>query len=135
MKHLILLYIIAAFFYLGLDMVWLNVFAKHFYQSQLGSLMLERPLLWAAALVYLLYPVGLVAFIVEPSLANGASSGAVLIKGVFFGVLVYATYDLTNLATLKGWSTTLAVVDVLWGGFVSGGASLATFLIFKRFFA
>ena len=135
MKHLSLLYIIAAFFFLGLDMLWLNVFAKHFYQSKLEGLLLESPILWAAALFYLLYPAGLVAFVVEPSLQNGSNMGGVLIKGVFLGILVYATYDLTNLATLKGWSTTLAVVDILWGGFVTGGASLATFLIFKRFFA
>ena len=135
MKHLSLLYIIAACCYLGLDMVWLNIFAKHFYASKLGGMLLENPILWAAALVYLLYPVGLVAFVVSPSLASGADLGAVMIKGVFFGVLVYATYDLTNLATLKGWSMALAAVDVLWGGFVSGGASMATFLIFKRFFA
>ena len=135
MKQLLLLYIIAACFYLGLDMVWLNVFAKQFYVSKLGSLLLDSPILWAAACVYLLYPAGLVAFVVSPGLASGADLGAVMIKGVFFGILVYATYDLTNLATLKGWSMTLAVVDVLWGGFVSGGASMATFLIFKRFFA
>jgi uncharacterized membrane protein len=135
MKHLSLLYIIATCFYLGLDMIWLNVFAKHFYTSQLGGLMLESPILWAAALIYLLYPAGVVAFVVAPSLASGAGLGAVMIKGVFLGILVYATYDLTNLATLKGWSATLAVVDILWGGFVSGGASMATFLIFKRFFA
>jgi uncharacterized membrane protein len=121
--------------FLVVDMLWLNVFAHDYYMRTLSTLLLEKPLLSAAVLFYLLYPIGLLVFVIEPGLSGGASAWTVLWKGMFLGVLAYATYDLTNLATLKGWSVLLSAVDILWGGLVSGGVSISPFLIFKRFFA
>lgn len=135
MKHISTLYGLLLFFYLGMDMIWLNVFAKDFYTSQIGNLLLPRPVLGVAALVYLLYPMGLLYFVVDPALRSAAQPWTVALSGALLGLLVYGTYDATNLATLKGWTISLALVDVLWGAFVSGVASGATFFIFKRFFA
>ncbi len=89
-----------------IDLLWLGVVAKPLYQRGIGHLMTEEPVLWAAALFYLLYPVGLVVFAVLPNAVNGVfSSGWLgsLVAGALFGFVAYATYDLTNLATLRGW--------------------------------
>ncbi len=113
------------------DFLWLGVIAAGFYQAELGPMLLARPYLLPAALFYLLYPVGIVAFCVRPALAGGTWRGA-LISGALFGLVAYGTYDLSNLATLKGWSTTVAVVDMLWGMAVSAIGATLGFLAAAR---
>ena len=116
-------YAAAAVAMLLIDMLWLGVIAKPLYQQGIGHLMAERPNLWAAALFYLLYPAGLVLFAVMP---NTASTGVqTALMGAALGLFAYATYDLTNLATLKGWPLRLSVIDTLWGAAVSAVASTA----------
>jgi uncharacterized membrane protein len=107
-----------------LDFLWLGFIAKGFIQAQVGPLLLERPNWTAAVLFYLLYIVGVLIFAVAPGLEAGAWSRALLL-GALFGFFAYATYDFTNLATLKGWTTALLVVDVAWGAFVTAAAALA----------
>ena len=106
------------------DFAWLGFIAKDFYQAQIGKLLLEQPN-WAAALIfYPLYTAGIVIFSIEPALAQGSWVRA-LTFGLLLGLLAYGTYDLSNLATLKGWSVSLTVVDIIWGTVVSGFAATA----------
>lgn len=118
---------------LAIDMVWLGVIAKPFYQQGIGHLMAPQPNLWAAALFYLLYPVGLVLFAVWPN--TGTPWLQTALMGAAFGLFAYATYDLTNLATLKGWPLGLSVIDTLWGAAVSAVAATAGRAAFNHFAA
>ena len=104
-----------------LDLMWLGVVAKPMYQQGIGHLMAERPVIPVAVLFYLLYAVGVVVFAVAPQLAPAASRGwgETLVMAALFGFFAYATYDLTNLATLKGWPLGLSLVDIAWGTVVS----------------
>ena len=104
-----------------LDLLWLGVVAKPMYQQGIGHLMAERPVIPVAVLFYLLYAVGVVVFAVAPQLAPAASRGwgETLVMAALFGFFAYATYDLTNLATLKGWPLGLSLVDIAWGTVVS----------------
>jgi uncharacterized membrane protein len=112
----------------GLDFLWLGFVAKGYYQSQVGTLLLEKPNLPVAALFYILYIVGVLIFAVLPALEVGQWSRA-LFYGALFGFFAYATYDLTNLATLKGWSPGLALLDLAWGAVVTGISATAGYLV------
>ena len=114
-------YVVALVTMVALDGVWLGLIAKSLYRDALGPLMADPVDLWAAGAFYLLYPVGLVAFAVRPD--AGAGPGAVVVRGALFGLIAYATYDLTNLATLKGFPTSIALIDMLWGTVISAAAS------------
>ena len=117
-----------AFF--AIDMVWLVLVARGFYQKHLGYL-LRSPPNWTAAIVfYLLFVAGLLVFVVVPSLQAG-SAKKVLILGALFGLITYATYDLTNLATVKDWPWIVTVVDMLWGGILATAVSYLGFLAGK----
>ena len=105
--------------FLAIDMVWLLVVAREFYRSRLGALMAPSPLLAPAAAFYGLFALGLVIFAVAPALRE-ASWRAALSNGLMFGFFAYATYDLTNLATLRDWSQSLSLVDMIWGAVLSG---------------
>lgn len=117
-----------------IDLLWLGVIAKPLYQQGIGHLMAEKPNLVAAAFFYLLYPVGIVMFAVAPD-AVSASWIKTFTVGALLGLFAYATYDLTNLATLKGWPVSLALVDMAWGSLVTGVAALAGKAVFDRFSA
>jgi uncharacterized membrane protein len=107
---------------LVLDMVWLGFIARSWYQQGIGHLMAEQPNLAIAAMFYLLFPLGLMIFAVLPTGIEQSWMKAAMM-GALFGFFAYATYDLTNLATLRGWPLSLSVVDVLWGSLVSGLAA------------
>jgi uncharacterized membrane protein len=113
-------YIAALVTLVGLDAIWLGVVAASLYRDALGPLMADPVNLGAAAAFYLLYPVGLVVFVVRPG--ESATGAAVALRGALFGLIAYATYDLTNLATLKGFPATIAVIDMLWGAVISAAA-------------
>lgn len=110
------------------DFAWLGFVAKNFYQGQIGPLLLEKPNLAAAAIFYPLYTGGVVFFCIEPALAQGSWLRATAC-GMLLGLLAYGTYDLSNLATLKGWTVSLVVVDILWGIAVSGIAATVGFFV------
>ena len=106
------------------DFVWLGWVAKDYYQSQLGGLLLAQPN-WAAAVIfYALYAGGIVIFCIAPAL-DAASLGKAALLGALLGGLAYATYDLSNLATLKSWPMALSLVDIAWGAFVTTVAASA----------
>ena len=107
-------YIATAVVFLGLDALWLSKVALGMYRQELGSLLLERPNLAIAGAFYLLYVGGIVVLAVAPALSEGNWWRA-LLMGAVLGLVAYGTYDITNLSTLKGWSTRLALIDIAWG--------------------
>ena len=126
MRHLVA-YVAAAVVFFGLDFVWLGLVAKSTYRSWIGHLMRDEIHAVAAILFYLVYVVGLVIFAVAPALKDSAWQTAAL-YGALFGFFAYGTYDLTNLATLRGWSVSVTVVDMAWGAILTASSSLAGFL-------
>lgn len=122
------LYGIALPIFFAADMAWLGVAAKNFYAKQIGFLMTPK-VNWAAAILfYLLFLAGLVVFVIAPAIEKGSWAHALLF-GALFGLITYATYDLTNLATLKDWPLALTVVDLIWGTILASSVSGGTYLI------
>ncbi len=126
------LYAIALPICFAIDMVWLGLVAKNFYKSQIGFLM-KSDLNWTAAVsFYVLFIVGLVLFVIMPAIEKGSWSHA-LMFGALFGLVAYAAYDLTNLATLKDWPLLVTFVDMAWGTALAASVSTTTFFIAKAF--
>lgn len=120
------LYLIALPVFFAIDMVWLGLVAKNFYAKQIGFLM-KTQINWAAALsFYLLFIAGLVFFVISPALAKNSWTHA-LLAGAFFGLITYATYDLTNLATLKDWPILVTVIDLVWGATLAASVSVISY--------
>jgi uncharacterized membrane protein len=114
--------------FLAVDLIWLGLVARGFYQSHLGPL-LAPAVNWPAALVfYLLYVLGILIFAILPGLAKDSLAVAVG-WGALFGFFTYATYDLTNLATLRDWPLRVVVVDILWGVVLCAVVASAGFFI------
>lgn len=124
-------YIAAAISFLALDALWLGVVARGLYQREFGAMLLEKPNMAAAVAFYALYLVGIVVFAVKPALEAGGWSRA-LLQGALFGLIAYATYDLTNLATLKGFPIRVVAPDLMWGAFVTAAAALAGYAAASR---
>jgi len=123
------MYLIALVFFLIIDLVWLGVIAKNLYQKEIGALLLDNPNWVAAIIFYLLFLVGLVYFVINPAIVNEDFT-KLLISAAFFGFITYATYDLTNLATLDGWSIKITIIDLIWGTFLSTVVSVLTYLTY-----
>lgn len=128
------LYFTALAVFLAIDMLWLTVIAKEFYAKQIGFLMKENVNFVAAFLFYLLFVVGVVVFVVTPSLEKESWLNALLF-GALFGLITYATYDLTNLATIKDWPLLVTVIDLIWGSFIGAFVSTATYFVATKFFS
>lgn len=116
-------YVASALGFLVLDILWLRFVALNFYQREIGHLLLEDFNFVAAGLFYLLFIAGVVVFVVVPALQAGSWKTA-LVLGALFGLVTYATYDLTNLATLKGWSPLVTVVDIAWGAVLTSTSAI-----------
>jgi uncharacterized membrane protein len=130
MVKLISTYIIALVSFLALDMVWLGLIAKDLYKEKLGFI-LSPNVNWAAAIAfYLVYIAGILFFAVNPALKEMSWKVAVL-NGTILGALCYATYDLTNMATIAKWPLLIVVLDIVWGTFITGLVAVITFLIKK----
>jgi uncharacterized membrane protein len=110
------------------DWFWLSIVANKFYKSQIGSLLLDKPNMAASVLFYAVYVVGVVVFVLSPAL-DAASWQHALGFGALFGIVAYATYDLTNLSTIKGFTVKLVIVDMLWGMVLTGLVSLISYNI------
>jgi uncharacterized membrane protein len=127
-KQMLIMYFITLAVFFIIDMIWLGVVAKNFYRRHLGP-MLNPRVNWAAAvLFYLLFIVGLLLFVVKPALVAGEPLKALLF-GALFGLISYATYDLSNLATLKDWPLVVTVIDLIWGTVLGGAVSFAAALV------
>jgi uncharacterized membrane protein len=123
------LYAIAVPMFFIIDMFWLGVVARGFYQNQIGHLL--GPINWPAAIVfYLIFLAGLVYFALMPSLESG-SFGTALMLGALFGFFTYATYDLTNYATLRDWPLTITLVDIVWGSLLGALVSSVTYMVYQ----
>jgi len=127
------MYLIAFIVFLIIDGIWLVFVAKNFYSKHLGYIMKEKPNLLAAGLFYLIFIVGVVYFVVKPGV-EAQSIGSVILGGALLGFVSYATYDLTNMATVKKWPTIVTVVDLIWGTSLSTVISLVTYLIYNYIF-
>jgi len=127
-KTSLILYFATLAVFFAIDLVWLGLVAKGFYRRHLGYLMGPK-VNWAAALLfYLLFIVGLLVFAVRPAVAAGAPLQA-LWQGALLGLVCYATYDLTNLATVKDWPLIVTAVDLVWGTVLGGAVSFLAALI------
>lgn len=122
------LYVIAFTVFLAIDALWLTLIAKNFYAKNIGYLMAKNPNLLAALIFYLIFIAGLIFFVITPALDKKMWTLA-LLAGIFFGLVTYATYDLTNLATVKDWPLIVTIVDLIWGMFVSAAVSVVTYFI------
>lgn len=111
-----------------LDAFWLSLMGPRLYRPTLGDILLPGVLITPAVVFYLLYPIGILVFAVLPALKSGSVSTA-LIYGALFGFLAYATYDLTNHATLRNWTVQLTLADMAWGTIASGLAATAAFYL------
>lgn len=122
LRQFLVLYACAALVMLPLDIAWLSTMGRTFYRQQLGDLLLDRPA-WVPALAfYLLYVVGVVVFAVLPAVREQSLLTAFAF-GALFGLIAYATYDLSNLATLRGFTTTVALVDLAWGSVLTAATA------------
>jgi len=111
-----------------LDMAWLGTMASRLYRPTLGDIMLATVNLPAGIAFYLIYPIGLVYFAILPALKSGSLAQA-MISGALFGFFTYMTYDLTNQATLRNWTTQLTIVDAGWGTLLGALAAAAGFWV------
>jgi uncharacterized membrane protein len=131
MKRTITAYLTTLVVFLGMDFVWLTVMTPRLYQPAIGPLMTATPNLAAAVLFYALFMVGILVFAIGPALERGGWTRAARLA-TLFGLLAYATYDLTNLATLRGFTVTLTVADMAWGAVVSAVAASAGYAAASR---
>jgi uncharacterized membrane protein len=124
----IALYLVSVPIFFVIDMIWLGVVASSFYKNQLGAMM---QISWTPAIAfYLIYLVGLIIFAVYPAVLSGSWKTA-LISGALFGFFTYATYEMTNLATLKDWPLILVPVDILWGTVLGASVSVVTYYVYS----
>nr|WP_315485930.1 DUF2177 family protein [uncultured Undibacterium sp.] len=125
------LYAIALPVFFVIDMLWLGLVATNFYRNQIGFLMRDD-LNWVAALLfYFLFIVGLVVFVIAPAFEKKSWMDALLF-GALFGLVTYATYDLSNLATIKNWPLLVTIVDLIWGATLAASVSTATYFIARK---
>lgn len=130
-SRILLTYAVSVPVFFAVDMIWLGVIAKGFYRKALEPL-LTHNINWIAAIVfYFLFLVGILIFALLPGMEKRSLRYTVLMAALF-GFIAYATYDLTNLATLRDWPLLLSMVDMLWGAFLSASTAGATYLIMSR---
>ena len=132
MKLVLLSTLLASLIFLIIDIIWLSYAVKSFYRPNLGYLLLDKPVMWAAVLFYIIYVFGLSVVIIQPFL-NTQDTLNFLFKAFMFGLVAYGTYNLTNMATIKGWSPSVVFVDMLWGGSLTAFSSYFGILIAKKF--
>ncbi len=124
-------YLIAVPVFFAIDMLWLGFIANNIYRKGIGFIMKDSPNWTAAIIFYLLYLAGMVFFVIQPSLEKHSWRYALFV-GMFFGFITYATYDLTNLATLKNWPIHITLIDLLWGTILGGSVSIITHFIASK---
>lgn len=131
MKTFLELYLVAIPVFFVLDMLWLGVVARGFYQDQIGHLLRERVNWGAAVVFYLVFLVGVVVFVVLPAIERQSLQHA-LLYGALFGLVTYAAYDLTNLAVARDWPLAVTLVDLAWGSALTATVSGVTYWLAHR---
>jgi uncharacterized membrane protein len=127
---LIISYLLTTIVFFAVDMTWLGLIAKDLYKKYLGGFLSDKVNWYAAIIFYLLFIIGIFYFAILPAVEKNSLVKAI-ISGALFGVFTYATYDLTNLATLKDWPLPIVFIDILWGAVLTGIVSTAGFYIVK----
>lgn len=127
---LIKMYLISLIVFFAIDIFWLGFFAKKFYRAQIGHLMAVKTNWPAAVIFYSIFIGGLVLFAVNPALEQDSWLHA-LKMGAFFGFMCYATYDMTNLATLKDWPLKITIIDIIWGTVLNSFTATLSFFIVR----
>ena len=131
---LILAYLLTAVVFFAIDLTWMGLISKNFYRKYLGGF-LSDTVNWTAAFVfYALFIIGIFIFSILPAVEKNSFSHAVIMGGLF-GFFTYATYDLTNLATLKNWPLTIVYIDIIWGTILTGLVAAAGYWITKKILA
>jgi uncharacterized membrane protein len=126
------LYFITLPIFLAIDMIWLGLVAKNFYAKHIGFLM-KANINWTAAIIfYLVFIAGLIVFVILPALEKNSWVTALLL-GALFGFITYATYDLTNLATIKDWPLLITIIDLIWGTVLAASVSVVSYIIASKF--
>lgn len=132
MVKYLLYFVITFVIFMLIDLVWLGVVAKNFYRQQLGFIMTDD-VNWVAAIVfYIVFIVGALYFVIVPAIEKGSWTYA-LTSGMIYGFVTYATYDLTNLATLKDWPLKITIIDLIWGTSLSTMTSVFSYLAITKF--
>ena len=127
---LILSYFLTSLVFFAVDMLWLGLLVKDFYRKHLDGFLSDRVNWTAAIIFYLIFIVGIFVFVILPSVEKSSLLKAIGL-GAFFGFITYATYDLTNLATLKNWPIIIVIVDIFWGAVLTAIVSAAGYGIVK----
>lgn len=130
--YYISIYFISLVVFLIIDFIWLGFIAKDLYAKSIGHLFAPKVNFVAAFIFYLLFIAGLVVFVVIPGISEGSVSKMIM-RAALFGLVTYATYDLTNQATLKDWPVKVTLIDLVWGMFISSSVSWTTYYIVKLF--
>jgi uncharacterized membrane protein len=131
---LILAYLLTAVVFFAIDLTWLGVIAKNLYRKYLGGFLSDTVNWTAAFIFYALFIVGIFIFSILPAIEKNSFSHAVIMGGLF-GFFTYATYDLTNLATLKNWPLAIVYIDIIWGTILTGLVAAAGYWITKKILA
>lgn len=131
-KSVVISYLLTFVVFLTVDMLWLGIIAKNLYQKYLSDFLSDKVNWTAAFIFYFLYVAGISIFVIYPAVNKGSVFNAILM-GALFGIFTYATYDLTNLATLKGWPLPIVFIDIIWGAALSAIVSFSGFYIVKLF--
>ena len=130
-SRMLLTYAVSVPVFFAVDMIWLGLIAKGFYRKALEPLLTPN-INWTAAIIfYFLFLAGILIFALIPGMAK-RSLGYTVLMAALFGFIAYATYDLTNLATLRDWPLLMSMVDMLWGAFLSASTAGVTYLIMSR---
>ena len=132
MKVLIISALLASLIFLIIDVIWLSFATKSFYRPHIGDLLLDQPIMWAAFLFYLIYMFGMTIIVIQPSLDLNSLAKPIYM-GFVFGFVAYGTYNLTNMAVLKGWSPYVVFVDMFWGGILTAFSSYYGIIIARKF--
>ena len=118
--------------FLAMDSVWLGVLARDFYRTRLATVIDMHVNMPAAAIFYILHVVGVMLFVTVPAVQAGSGTVSVMIRGALYGFFTYATYDLTNLATVRHWPIQLAMVDIAWGACLNAVVAVAGVAVLRR---
>ena len=132
-KSLILCLIFASLIFLIIDVIWLSITVKSIYRPALGTLLNDKPVMWAAVLFYLIYVISLAMLVLRPTLVSQSVFDAFWM-GAIFGFVTYGTYNLTNMATIKDWSVQIVFIDLVWGSILTSFSAAASVYITKNYF-
>ena len=131
MRESIITFLSVTTIFLLIDIIWLSQSFSYIYQPNIGELLRENIIIFPAILFYIIYPLGATILVALPSLEK-VLSRTIFINGFVLGVIAYGTYNLTNMATLEGWSAKVVIIDMIWGGFLTGVSVLLGTLISKK---